>query len=127
VSSSHKSPSVAKTAEQIDTALDVLETVQSLLDTEQRGFDRRNPLDRLRYEVYSLVSLTIRDTERELRNVSSIAHLGGGLAKVDPNLFEMVRRFRAIGPAKLKQALKDRRATERQIGTNALNSRSEEG
>lgn len=101
---------VAWSKEQIKRAREVLEVVLGLLEHDQRALDRANFNERYMYQVFWVVMLEVLDADRELSAAWSASD--ENVPHISQKTIATVRRFRALGPTRLKGVLSWKRISE---------------
>ena len=99
----------AKTLKQIEAARSVIRDAMDLLETFCPRQDRKAEA-RFVYAAMTVTRRRLEEVSSELRDAHYRAHMSPeNTATVSKDLFESVRLFRAIGPARLSNLLANRR------------------
>jgi hypothetical protein len=96
--------------EQIKRAREVLEVVVGLLEHDQRALDRANFKERYMSVVFWVVMLDVLEADRELS--AAWSGFDENVAHISKKTVQTVRRFRALGPSRLKSTLFWKRSSE---------------
>jgi hypothetical protein len=104
---------VPRTPEQIERAQEVLAVVKDLLDFDTRAQKRVSLNDRYLSAALMFSWLAVRDANQELSRALWDAQKNR-VAFVDPDIIDTVRRFRALGPARLRDLLRQKKDLWRQ-------------
>jgi|SRR5262245_53513878 len=100
------------TPEQIERAQEVLDIVMSLVEFDRSACGRRSVSERYMSEVLMFVWVAARDANGILARALWEAR-EHRVAFIDPDIVDTVRRFRAIGPTRLRDLLKQKESARR--------------